>query len=227
MWRCITQRNQARTRFLLEMNRTFKLVALSSALFLTTSAFAGDVVLKMPYKTNVHVINDQRANVAQKLTDTSPFIFLKLHKGVNQVIFNYSTFYRQNGDDIFFPSNELIATFKIKQDGEYSLNLPKIKSSFEAASFLKTPIFSITDSDGNKIPLLVDTLRKKGVVIGRNFLNESRLYNLLRANKASARMELLNPEMKTQSELLERLRFLMTQSNQATRNKIIDEFSEK
>ncbi|UKA04654.1 DUF2057 family protein [Photobacterium damselae] len=96
--------------------------------FLQTTAYASDIVFKMPYKTHIHVLNDEKVDISQKLTDTSPFIFLKVHNGVNQVVFNYECYYRENGDDIFFSSNELIATFKIDKRGIYQLNLPRLNA---------------------------------------------------------------------------------------------------
>ena len=170
-------RNLEKTRCMLKMFKFSKLVVLVGLVAVSSTSFASGLILKMPFTTNTHVVNDHRHSTARMITDTSPFVDLKIHKGVNQVEFNYETYYHDNGDDIYYKSNEMIVTFNASSAGAYYLKLPKIKNLFDANRFLRTPALTITDPKGRNVAFKLDTMRKNGGLFNRDFLGEVRAYN--------------------------------------------------
>ena len=152
--------------------------------------------LQMPFSTTVRVINDSDegvdgGSILQRIIHNVNHIDHQVHKGINQVIFNYVTYYRDNGDDIYFHSNEMIATMDLKSDGVYKMVMPELHSARDARMFTKNPVFTLFDAGGFKVPLKIDTLVKNGAQLGRKYLKESRVYNACGKNAASADINLL------------------------------------
>lgn len=139
------------------------------------SSFA-NVSLTLPDSADLVLVNGSKAE------GNGP---LSLKDGDNQIAFRYETNYRENGDTHLFKSEVVIVTFD-GTDANYTLNLPKIHSQYEARTFNKQPNVVITDKQKNNIAIKQDVLIKNGVQIGRDFQQEIAKYNLSNAPAALA-----------------------------------------
>ncbi|WP_394205625.1 DUF2057 family protein [Shewanella waksmanii] len=124
------------------------------------------VEVSFPTDTQVLVANG-KANTATTLT---------LDNGTQQILFKHVDSYRDFGDKKRFISEAVILTFEAN-DNSYQVSLPNINSNRGADNFNRSPRVTLTDSAGDNVKFKVDILKKDGLQLGRNYVEELNLYN--------------------------------------------------
>lgn len=157
------------------MKNTFLTTSLSAliSLMIVTPALA-DVSLTLPNSAELLLVNGKEASNQSKIN---------FDNGNNQIVFKYHTAYKNRGQEKRFNSEAIILSFTAK-DADYRLSLPTLKSNNQADNFNQAPKVFIEDSEGNKLDIETDTLRKEGIQLGRNYGQEILAYN--QTNAAAA-----------------------------------------
>lgn len=130
-----------------------------------TPAWA-EAIISFPSNTEVLVANGE-ANTATTLT---------LANGTQQILFKHIDSYRDFGDKKRFTSEAIVLTFTAS-DGRYEVELPNINSNRGADNFNRSPRLTITDEQSNEVKFKIDVLKKDGLQLGRNYVEEIHLYN--------------------------------------------------
>ncbi len=212
------------------MKNTFLATSLSGlvSLMFVAPAFA-NVSLTLPKSAELLLVNGQEASSQPKI---------KLGNGDNQIVFRYQTKYRSHGQEKRFSSEAVILSFAAK-DTDYNLTLPTLKSDNQADKFDLDPEVYLEDSEGNKLEIRTDTLRKEGIQLGRNYDDEILAYNQtnsvaaikglaptsmvisLTQRSTQAEKEAIvkaTPALKDQINISEMLDFWYNQADEATQN---------
>ncbi|MCG9696351.1 DUF2057 domain-containing protein [Shewanella sp. Isolate11] len=141
------------------------LILISSPLLFISSASAA-VNIHLPSETEPLLLNGKTIDQRQ----------LQTENGQQQLVFKYLESYRQFGSQRRFTSEAIILTFSAKDD-HYQIKLPEINSAKEAERFNNKPMVEIIDSKGVNLDYQIDTLRKQGMQVGRNYPLEIKQYN--------------------------------------------------
>ncbi|BAJ01702.1 DUF2057 domain-containing protein [Shewanella violacea] len=101
---------------------------------------------------------------------------LDLNDGNNQIVFKYNTSFWQQGQQRRFASEAVVLTFS-GTNQEYSLSLPKLRSSAQADRFNKQPQIILEDDNGKSVDHNSHVLLKVGLQLGRDYAQEVASYN--------------------------------------------------
>lgn len=150
---------------------------IAAALLLGCSSLAmADVTIKIP--DNVDLLS---VNAGDPTTDSSGFFSsgetATLPDGVNQIVFKYEPFFDVNRDERkVIASKAIIARFEAT-DAELTLNVPTYRDARQAQKNINNLEWSLTDKNGQVIPVVEDKLIKDGMQIGRDYNREADDYN--------------------------------------------------
>ncbi|GMQ49607.1 DUF2057 family protein [Vibrio sp. 10N] len=150
---------------------------IAAALLVGCSSFAmADVTIKIP--DNVDLLS---VNAGDPTTDSSGFFSsgetATLPDGVNQIVFKYEPFFDVNRDERkVISSKAIIARFEAT-DAELTLNVPTYRDARQAQKNIDNLEWSLTDKNGQVVPVVEDKLIKDGMQIGRDYNREADDYN--------------------------------------------------
>lgn len=150
---------------------------IAAALLVGCSGLAmADVTIKIP--DNVDLLS---VNAGDPTTDSSGFFSsgetATLPDGVNQIVFKYEPFFDVNRDERkVIASKAIIARFEAT-DAELTLNVPTYRDARQAQKNIDNLEWSLTDKNGQVIPVVEDKLIKDGMQIGRDYNREADDYN--------------------------------------------------
>ncbi|MCL1065746.1 DUF2057 domain-containing protein [Shewanella olleyana] len=135
-------------------------------LSISPMSFAASL-LELPNSVEVTVFNGK----AYERNDD-----IALEKGQNQIVFRYVVNYRDNGMQTLFNSNAVVLTFDA-DDAQYQLTLPTIRNKNAANKFNREPEVNLSSNQSDSVPHKIDVLRKSGIQIGRDYVEEMHTYN--------------------------------------------------
>lgn len=141
-----------------------------------SSLAMADVTIKLP--DNVDLLS---VNAGDPTTDSSGFFSsgktATLPDGVNQIVFKYEPFFDVNRDERkVISSKAIIARFEAN-NAELTLNVPTYRDARQAQKNIDNLEWSLTDKNGQVIPVVEDKLIKDGMQIGRDYNREADDYN--------------------------------------------------
>ncbi|QMV16551.1 DUF2057 family protein [Vibrio spartinae] len=151
-----------------------KALSFTSMILLSGSAMAS-VTIDLPEAVNVLVANGGKANISSDGFFSSQKK-LQLEDGLQQIVFRYEPFFQEGKDNIGIESDVTVAVFNAA-DAELTLQVPQYRSSREAREHISGMQWSLTNQDGQKIPVTQDKLLKDGIQFGRNYYTEMSVYN--------------------------------------------------
>ncbi|MBY6195892.1 DUF2057 family protein [Vibrio hangzhouensis] len=137
---------------------------------------AADVTIKIPESVDLLAVNagdpDTKSNgfFSSGKTATLP-------NGVNQIVFRFQPYFDLNREErVNVPSKAIIARFEAT-DAELTLTVPTYQNERQARKNIDSFEWTLTDANGNVIPVTQDKLVKDGMQIGRDYQRESEDYN--------------------------------------------------
>ncbi|KUI98033.1 hypothetical protein VRK_27340 [Vibrio sp. MEBiC08052] len=133
------------------------------------------VTIDLPESVDVLVANGGKADISSGGFFSSQRK-LQLEDGLQQIVFRYEPFFQEGKDNIGVESDVTVAVFNAA-DAELTLRVPQYRSSREARENISSMQWSLTNRDGQKIPVTQDKLLKDGIQFGRNYYTEMSVYN--------------------------------------------------
>ncbi|WP_194436922.1 DUF2057 family protein [Vibrio fluminensis] len=146
---------------------------LLSGLFLAANAHAA-ITINIPDNVQVLAVNAEKPDVEGGIF--SSIKSLTLADGENQVVFRYTPYFSQGNDRVIVESNPVITKFTANNQ-ELSLDLPEYRNEREAEKQIKNWQVVLVDQQNQPLTIAQDALRKDGMQIGRDFVQESKEYN--------------------------------------------------
>nr|WP_277205985.1 DUF2057 family protein [Vibrio sp. VCS] len=102
---------------------------------------------------------------------------IELPDGINQIVFKYQPQFEIKDSIKVAYGDVIIAKFESNSD-TLSFELPKFKSYREAQQKISPLSWKLVKQDGSSSTLVEDKLISNGVQIGRNYIEESKAYNI-------------------------------------------------
>ncbi|MFH6907889.1 DUF2057 family protein [Vibrio fluvialis] len=102
---------------------------------------------------------------------------IELPDGTNQIVFKYQPQFEIKDNIKVAYSDVIIAKFESNND-TLNFQLPKFKSFREAQKEISPLTWTLVKQDGADVDLYEDVLVSNGVQIGRNYVEESKDYNI-------------------------------------------------
>ncbi|WNJ97532.1 DUF2057 family protein [Vibrio ruber] len=151
-----------------------KALSFTSMILLSGSAIAS-VTIDLPESVDILVANGGKADISSDGFFSSQRK-LQLEDGLQQIVFRYEPFFQEGKDNIGVESDVTVAVFNAA-DAELALQVPQYRNSREAREHIGSMQWSLTNQDGQKIPVTQDKLLKDGIQFGRNYYTEMSVYN--------------------------------------------------
>lgn len=144
---------------------------LAALVSLSTQAFASSTLV-VPEDVQMLAVNMAKP-VFKKGSDTQ----IELPDGTNQIVFKYQPQFEIKDNIKVAYSDVIIAKFESNND-TLNFQLPKFKSFREAQKEISPLTWTLVKQDGADVDLYEDVLVSNGVQIGRNYVEESKDYNI-------------------------------------------------
>ncbi|CAM3480833.1 DUF2057 domain-containing protein [Parendozoicomonas haliclonae] len=143
-----------------------------AAVVLSTPALAANLT----FNSNIElaVVNGQKHNQESVFGRPKDVV---LPEGEQQIVFRIYDSFRTPGGHEMYGSEYYVATFADQGDETIKLtsaNLPNLKA---AKKFDDNPEFKLTNSKGEAVPFTLAQLKKEGMQISRDLVNELREFN--------------------------------------------------
>ena len=140
---------------------------------LATPTWAADLTVADNIELNV--VNGKTYQASVKLFGTAEKI--ELNDGDQQLIFRIFDNIRSGNNQNLFRSEYYLITFSDQGDENLKLAASPILNMTAARQFDKKPVFTLLNSDGNAVPFKLAQMRREGMKVNRNMLNELREFN--------------------------------------------------
>ncbi|EKO3406478.1 DUF2057 family protein [Vibrio fluvialis] len=144
---------------------------LAALVSLSTQAFASSTLV-VPEDVQMLAVNMAKPEF-KKGSDTQ----IELPDGTNQIVFKYQPQFEIKDNIKVAYSDVIIAKFESNND-TLNFQLPKFKSFREAQKEISPLTWTLVKQDGADVDLYEDVLVSNGVQIGRNYVEESKDYNI-------------------------------------------------
>ncbi|MDW6094109.1 DUF2057 family protein [Vibrio rhizosphaerae] len=151
-----------------------KTLSFTSMILLSGSAMAA-VTIDLPESVDILVVNGGKADISSGGFFSSQRK-LQLEDGLQQIVFRYEPFFQEGKDNVGVESDVTVAVFNAA-DAELTLQVPEYRNSREAREQISHMQWSLTNQDGQKVPVTQDKLLKDGIQFGRNYDTEMSVYN--------------------------------------------------
>jgi len=149
---------------------------LSAALLLAASPLAfAEVTLNVPEDIQLLAVNMKSPTLKSGFFSSEDT--LKLPDGENQIVFSYEVLFDENRERSSVNSDVYIVKFTA-QDSVVNFSLPNYADEVEASLNIDNMEWSLVGEDGKKIEQASEKLKKSGMQLGRNYIEESKEYNL-------------------------------------------------
>ncbi|WP_263080752.1 DUF2057 domain-containing protein [Endozoicomonas sp. Mp262] len=160
-----------------------RLLGVAALAVISISAFAGSApdssvnYLKLPDQAELLIIDgkdarDQNVNKREGV---------RLADGKHQVVFQFKALLKGTSDSAMYTSDPYVVSFGLNGSQQYQLTVPrKFRSIRDAEAFAKAPAENLVllDSHNKQIPYQVAVLKKRGIQLGRDLVEETRKFNL-------------------------------------------------
>ncbi|EKO3494754.1 DUF2057 family protein [Vibrio fluvialis] len=144
---------------------------LAALVSLSTQAFASSTLV-VPEDVQMLAVNMAKPEF-KKGSDTQ----IELPDGTNQIVFKYQPQFEIKDNIKVAYSDVIIAKFESNND-TLNFQLPKFKSFREAQKEISPLTWTLVKQDGADVDLYEDVLVSNGVQLGRNYVEESKDYNI-------------------------------------------------
>jgi uncharacterized protein YccT (UPF0319 family) len=142
------------------------LLTFALATLLSPLAFA-DNSMRLPNNVKVVAINGENTSESGRI---------QLPNGTNQIALRYADSFGHGSDAEPVQSEVIVATFEANNQ-QLRLDIPTIKKEAQLESFNRKPQISITTTNGAKINVKTDVLKKEGIQIFRDYEQELAKFN--------------------------------------------------
>lgn len=157
---------------------------LLSALIVSVLAIPAlaDNIVVLPKTTSLLVVDGKDASDlkrARKLT---------LDDGRHQMVFQLRSLVRDGSDSGMFTSSPYIMTFDLKGDQTFTIKAPSLKTRKDAEKLARSPeaLITLTNEKGGNTPVEFSVLERRGMVVGRDIVEDIQKFNLSN-NRAAVR----------------------------------------
>jgi len=134
------------------------------------------------------IVNGKKVE-SESLFSGNPFI--KLPKGQNQILVNYTAEINPGDDSELEVTQPTVILFN-SQAQTLRLTAPVIKTARDVEKFEKNMSWNLIDNNGNKIPFKSDLLIKKGFQLSRNYEDELEEFNTRNNSAALQKKDIIS-----------------------------------
>ena len=140
---------------------------------LTMPAIADNTV-KLPATTRLLVVDGKDAS------DMSRARELTLEDGRHQVVFQLRSLVRDGSDSEMFTSSPYIMTFDLAGDQTFTIKAPSLRTQKDADNLDRSPeaLITLIDQKGGNTPVDFSVLSRRGLLIGRDVVEDIQKFNL-------------------------------------------------
>lgn len=138
---------------------------------LTIPAMADNTV-QLPATTRLLVVDGKDASdMGRELT---------LADGRHQLVFQLRSLVRDGSDSTMFTSSPYIMTFDLAGDQTFTIKAPSLRTQKDADNLDRSPeaLITLTDQKGSNTPFDFSVLSRRGLLVGRDVVDDIQKFNL-------------------------------------------------
>lgn len=140
---------------------------------LAAPAIADNIVV-LPAATRLLVVDGKDASDMKRARE------LTLEDGRHQVVFQLRGLVRDGADSDMFTSSPYIMTFDLNGDQTFTIKAPPLRNRKDAKKLTRSPeaLITLTSQDGSNIPVEFSVLERRGMLVGRDIVEDIQKFNL-------------------------------------------------